>query len=176
LISWGAALLVPYLNLFFKERFAVSDGELGAIFAALGLATGASALAAPLFSARFGKPWTIAISQALSIPLLLLVGLVPILGVAVAAAIGRGALFNLGVPLYDALAMERSDEAARPTVIGLVNAAYASGYLVAPAISVAVQERWGFTPLFFVTAACYTLAVAATALFFGRSFREVPTA
>jgi MFS family permease len=168
LISWGAALLIPYLNLFFKERFGVSDGALGAIFAALGLVTGVASLAGPLLSARLGKPRTVALTQALSIPFLLIAGFVPLLGVAVAAALARGALFNMGSPLYDAFAMERSEEAARPTVIGLINAAYASGYLVAPAVSTLVQERWGFAPLFAATAACYALAVLATAWFFGR--------
>lgn len=169
LISVGAALLVPYLNLFFKERFALPDDALGAIFAALGVATGAAALAGPLVSAQIGKARTIALTQALSIPFLLAVGFAPLLWMSAGAAVARGALFNMGAPLYDALAMERSAPAARPMVIGLINAAYAGGYLVAPALSVAVQERYGFAPLFVATSACYALAVLATCWFFGRA-------
>ncbi|HWQ14328.1 MAG TPA: MFS transporter [Roseiflexaceae bacterium] len=168
LISCGAALLAPYLNLFFKERFALPDGALGALFAALGVSTGLATLAGPLISARIGKARTVALTQALSIPFLLAVGFAPALGVAAAAAVIRGALFNMGSPLYDALAMERTPPAARPAVIGLINAAYAGGYLALPAVSVAVQERWGFAPLFLATAACYALAVLATAWFFAR--------
>lgn len=168
LISLGAALLIPYLNLFFKERFDVDDVALGAIFAALGLATGLSALAAPAVSARLGKIRTVALAQLLSIPFLMLLGFAPLLGVAVGAALLRGALFNMGSPLYDAFAMERSSPAARPTVIGLINAAYAGGYIVAPPISTRVQERFGFAPLFVATALCYAAAVAATYWFFLR--------
>lgn len=174
LISVGAALLVPYLNLFFKQRFALTDGALGALFAALGLVTGLSVLAGPLLSARLGKVRTIALTQALSIPFLLVVGFVPLLWVAVGAALARGALFNMGSPLYDAYAMERSEETMRPTVIGLINAAYASGYLVAPAISTAVQERWGFAPLFVATAVFYAAAVLAMLVFFGRTAHVEP--
>ena len=41
------------------------------------------------------------------------------------------------------------------------------GFLVAPRISVAVQERWGFAPLFITTSACYAFAVLALLVFFG---------
>lgn len=168
LISWGAALLIPYLNLFFKEQFLVDDTTLGRIFSALGLATGLAALAGPAISARIGKVRTVVVTQALSIPFLLALGFVPLLGVAVAAALARGALFNMGTPLYDAFAMEQTDEAARPTVIGLINGAYSAGYLVAPLISTWVQAHYGFAPLFVATAACYGLAVLANYWFFVR--------
>ncbi len=168
-ISLGAALLIPYLNLFFKERFAITDQVLGLIFAALGIATGLAALGGPVISARIGKIGTVVLTQALSIPFLLAVGFVPLLYVAVAAALARGMLFNMGAPLYDAFAMERTDEAARPTVIGLINGAYSAGYLIAPIVSTRVQERYGFAPLFVATALCYGLAVLAAYWFFVRA-------
>jgi predicted MFS family arabinose efflux permease len=171
LISWGAALLIPYLNLFFKERFAVSDQVLGQIFAALGVATGLAALAGPVISSRIGKIGTVALTQALSIPFLLMLGFVPVLYVAVGAALMRAALFNAGSPLYDAFAMERTEEHARPLVIGLINGAYSAGYLVAPQISTYVQERYGFGPLFVVTTICYSLAALANYWLFIRRER-----
>jgi len=112
------------------------------------------------------------LTQAISIPFLLVLGFVPILGVAVGAALARAALFNMGSPLFDAFAMERTDEAARPAVIGLINGAYSAGYLVAPVISTRVQARYGFTPLFVMTAICYALAVTANYWFFLRGRRQ----
>jgi MFS family permease len=175
LISWGAALLILYLDLFFKERFTIDNALLGVIMAALGIVTGASALAGPAISARIGKPRAIVLTQLLSLPFLLVLGFVPVLGVAVTAALVRGALFNMGVPLYDAFAMERTEEAARPTVIGLINGANTAGYLIAPAISAWVQARYGFGPLFLTTAVCYTLAALANYWFFvrGEAIRRV---
>lgn len=176
LISIGAALLIPYLNLFFHEQFRLSDTALGSLFAALGLATGVASLAAPLLSARIGKAGAIMLVQGLSIPFLLAVGFAGAIEIAVVTAIVRGALFNMSAPLYDALAMERSAVGARPAVIGLVNAAYAGGYLVAPPLSVAVQEQWGFGPLFGATAICYGLAVLAVFWFFGRGRAKLEVA
>ena len=79
----------------------------------------------------------------------------------------RSGLFNLGVPLYDAFAMERSRPAVRPVVIGLVNGAYAAGYLVAPTISTRIQQGMGFAPLFVGTACCYGLAALLMLALFG---------
>ena len=168
LISIGAALLIPYLNLFFKQRFAVADARLGLIFAGLGLATALAALAGPALSARLGKIRAIVLTQALALPFLALMGATPLLGVAVGAALARSALFNMGAPLYDAFAMERTDEAARPAVIGVINGAYSIGYLFAPLVSTQIQAAYGFMPLFVITLICYSLAVLAKYWFFVR--------
>lgn len=171
LISIGAALLLPYLNLFFKQQFAVSDAVLGLIFAMLNISTGAAVLLGPALSARIGPIRTVALAQALSIPFLLVMGFVPLLAVAVAAGAIRSALFNMARPLYDAFAMERTDEALRPTVIGMIGGASTVGYLFAPALSVQVQERFGFGPLFIATTLCYVLATLVIAVLFIRSSR-----
>jgi MFS family permease len=168
LISFGAALLIPYLNLFFKQRFNIPDTTLGAIFAALNVSIGVAALLGPVISVRIGKIRTVALTQALSIPFLLALGFAPLLAMAVGAALARAALFNMASPLYDAFAMEHTEEAARPTVIGLINGAYSVGYLVAPTISTWTQKTHGFAPLFIATTVCYALAVLANYLFFVR--------
>jgi MFS family permease len=168
LTSIGAALLIPYLNLFFKQRFSVADTQLGLIFAGLGLTTALAALAGPALSARLGKIRAIVLTQALALPFLALMGVTPLLGVAVGASLVRSALFNMGTPLYDAFAMERTDEAARPAVIGLINGAYSIGYIFAPLVSTQIQAAYGFTPLFLITLICYTLAVLAKYCFFVR--------
>lgn len=166
-ISVGAALLIPYLNIFFVERYRATTSVLGLIFALSDLAAGLAMLAAPLLAARLGKIGAVALTQLLSIPFLLLAGFAPEVVAAGAALVLRAGLFNLGVPLYDAFAMERSPPAARPIAIGLVNGAYAAGYLVAPTISTSVQQTVGFAPLFATTACCYAVAGVLMLALFG---------
>jgi MFS family permease len=168
LISTGAALLIPYLNLFFKQQFGVPDDLLGTIIAALAYSAGAAALVGPLISTRIGTMQTIVLVQLLSLPFLLIVGFVPLLWVAVGAAMLRQGLFNMSSPLYDAFAMERTPDTLRPTVIGAVNGAFASGYFVMPIISTWVQENYGFTPLFIVAFSLYLLASLSNYLLFVR--------
>lgn len=168
LISFGAALLVPYLNLFFAERFGLGGAALGVVFAGFDIATGAALLAGPAISRRLGKMPTVVLTRALALPFTLLIGFAPGLWLAAGAALARVALFNMAAPLYDAAAMERTEEARRPLVIGLIGGAYSAGYLVGPAISALVQERYGFGPLFVATTALYALSVLAAWWFFVR--------
>lgn len=176
LISFGAALLIRYLDLFFKETYAIPDSTLGAIFAGFGIATGIATLSAPLLSQRIGAIQTVALTQVLSIPFLLTLGLTPALALAVGAALIRQALFNMGSPLYDAFALAQVEEEARPIVIGLINGAYTAGYLVAPLISTTIQARYGFAPLFIATSTCYSLAALTNYLLFIRPRRRQATA
>jgi MFS family permease len=166
LVSWGAALFIPYLNLFFKERFAISDALLGVVFAGLGIATGLTSLAAPALARRFGRMPAIVITQIASLPFLIALGFLGSFWLAVGAALARVALYNLGWPLYEAFALERVPEHARPTMIGLINGAQASGYVLMPTVSIWVQQHYGFTPLFLVAAGCYTLAAGLIYWFF----------
>ena len=75
----------------------------------------------------------------------------------------------MGTPLYDAFAMERTDEAARPAVIGVINGAYSFGYLFAPLVSTQIQATYGFMPIFVITLSCYSLAVLAKYWLFVRN-------
>jgi predicted MFS family arabinose efflux permease len=169
IISLGAALLIPYLNIFLAERYSASNINIGLILAGGDIAAGLAMLSAPLLSTRLGKIGAIVLTQLLSLPFLLLAGFAPGLPIAGAALVLRFGLFNLGVPLYDAFAMERSRAAARPIVIGLVNGAYACGYLIAPSISTRVQQFYGFAPLFIATASCYALAALVMYALFTRT-------
>jgi predicted MFS family arabinose efflux permease len=168
LISCGAALLIPYLGLYFRLRYGAPDALLGLILAVIGVATGLATLLAPRISARLGKPGSVVLTQALAIPCLLLLGLAPWLWAAAAVAVARGALMNMASPLYQAHAMEQTAEPARPAVIGLIGAAYSAGYIVGPTVSAEVQRRYGFPPLFVATASCYALAALANYLIFLR--------
>lgn len=167
-VSAGAALLIPYLNLFFKERFAVDDRALGLVFAGLGIITGLATLAGPRIARRAGRVRAIVLTQLLSLPFLLLLGFVPLFWAAAGAALARAALYNMGWPLYDAFALEQVDERARPILAGLINGAMSAGYIVMPPLSVWIQARYGFTPLFVVTAVCYALASLFVLVFFAR--------
>lgn len=168
LISWGAALLIPYLNLYFRERFGLDNRALGFLFAGFDVATGLASLSGPALAMRLGKMRTVVVTRAIGIPLLLILGVASDVWLAVAAALARVVASNMAAPLYDAYAMEQTEESARPFMIGLLGAAYSAGFLIAPLISTLVQERYGFGPLFVATITLYTLSVIVTWKFFGK--------
>ena len=168
IFAFGAGLIFPFLNVFFKQRFGVPDATLGWI---LGIT---SAVAVPTMliggpvADRLGKMRTMLYARALSTPLLLITGLVPSLPVAVAAHWLRSGFMRVGQPLYLSFAMDQLPERERATGASLMTMSWDAGWSTAPLVSGLVQVRSGFTPLFIATTALYVLALVAVYSFFVR--------
>lgn len=173
-IALGAGLLIPYLNIFFKQRFHIPDSVLGLTFAVSQLLMGSATLLAPILAERWGKIRTVVFTQLASLPFLLALGFVPVLPVAVGAFWMRATLMNMAGPLYTAFAMERVRENERGTVGAMIGVAYSVGQSIGPGISGFVQRSFGFPPLFLTTAATYLFASLLTFALFGRA--ECPAA
>ena len=170
-IALGAGLLIPYLNIFFKQRFHISDSLLGLTFAVSQLLMGGATLLAPVLAERWGKIRTVVFTQLASLPFLLTLGFVPILPVAIGAFWLRATLMNMAGPLYTAFAMERVRENERGTVGAMLGIAYSVGQGVGPGISGFVQRSFGFPPLFLTTGTTYLFAALLTLALFGRAER-----
>jgi MFS family permease len=168
LISLGAALLLPFLNLYMKQTFALPDGTLGIIFAVADLCTGLALLAAPLLGERWGAVKATAITQVATTPFLLTLGFVPTLPVAITALWGQAGLMHASTPLYSTFLMERVKPRQRGTVSGLRNMAWACGRAAGQSLSGLVQVQWGFGPLFAASAALYLASAGLILTFFTR--------
>jgi MFS family permease len=169
-ISMGAAILIPYMNLFFKETYPISDQLLGSIFAISSIVTGVATLASPLLADRWGRIRSLVITQLTSIPFLLLIGFSGIFWVSAASFWVRAALMNMGNPLYSAFAMEQVPERERATVSGLMGMSWNIGWTVGPYLSGYMQQHpnIGFKPIFLVTCSLYILASILMRSFFQR--------
>ena len=172
IISLGAGLLIPYLNIFFKQRFGISDSVLGFAFGVSQLGMGLATIVAPIFAERWGNVRTIVTSELASLPFLLALGFVPVLPVAVGAFWVRATFMNMGGPLYTAFAMEQADEQERGKLGAILGLTWSVGRGIGPGISGVVQQRFGFTPLFLATGATYLAAALMLQTFFGRTERS----
>jgi MFS family permease len=167
LVGIGAAILIPYMNVFFREKFLISDSWLGVLFSLSALLTGAGAIAGPGLSERMGgKVRAIVVVQALSVVFLLLLGFWPGLFVVALAFLARDVLMNMTTPLYSAFAMEQTPEGVRGLVSSVLYLTRQIGLSFGPFVSGYVQDRWGFPPLFMATAIIYMLAASATWILF----------
>ncbi|WP_299757845.1 MFS transporter [uncultured Chloroflexus sp.] len=166
LISLGAALFIPYLSLFFRQRFTATDAVIGLLFALISLTTGLATLIGPHLAARVGRMQGVVLTQALAIPCLIALAFAPTLPVAALIAMVRGALMNMATPLFEAHALAQTPPEHHPTVIGLIRAAASVGYIAGPTISAELQSAVGFTPILLIAALCYTLAVMVNAVIF----------
>lgn len=174
LIGFGAGVLIPYLNVFFKQRFAISDALLGALFSFQAVVIGLASLAGPVLASKLGKIRAVVSTQLCSIPFLLLLGYFPSLGPATIGFLARAALMNMGGPLYTAFVMEQVEERRRAAVNGLLMMSWSGSWGVSNWVSGQLQRGPGFPLLFAITCGTYLLGSLLTYLFFARAEPSAP--
>jgi len=157
--SIGAGLIMPFMNVFFRQVYHQPDQAIGVMFAWGSLAMGVGLMLAPLLADRMGKIQLVVISQALSIPFLFLLGFSPWFALSAVAYYIRLALMNMSSPVYQTFVMERVDPSARATVASLVSMANNFGWAFSPAISGWIQVGYGFGPAFGATIVLYTISI-----------------
>lgn len=157
--SLGAGLIMPFMNVFFRNVHHQPDPVIGAMFAWGSLAMGVGLLIAPPLADRFGKIQLVVITQALSIPFLVLLGFAPWFAVSAAAYYIRLTLMNMSLPVYQTFVMEKVEPSARATVASLVSMANNVGWAFSPQISGWIQVNYGFQPAFAATLALYILSI-----------------
>jgi MFS family permease len=173
-IGLGAALLVPYLNLFLVEKFSISDQALGTLFGISELITGVGALLGPRITTLLGtRIRAVVLTQAASLAFLLMLGFTPLFWLAAIAFFARGALMNMAVPLYDSFAMDQIPAEGQATVHSVQILGWEFGWTLGPYLSGLVQQAYGFTPLFITTGILYMVATSLIWIFFHK--RETPS-
>ncbi len=167
--SIGAGLIMPFMNIFFRQVHGQSDSSIGTLFAFGSLAMGIGLLIAPPLAERYGKIQLVVVTQALSIPFLALLGFSPTFWIAASAYYVRVALMNMSSPVYQTFVMEKVEPSARATVASLVSMANSFGWAFSPTISGAIQVRYGFGPAFVLTIVFYVVSIMMYWGFFWRS-------
>lgn len=166
LTSIGAGLIMPFMNVFFRQEYGLADPVIGAMFAWGSLAMGIGLLIAPPLADRMGKIQLVVITQGISIPFLILLGFSPIFWISALSYYVRLALMNMSSPVYETFVMEHVESSARATVASLASMAWNFGWAFSPTISGYLQVRYGFGPAFLGTIFLYTISVFLYWVFF----------
>ena len=174
--SIGAGLLMPFMNIFFRNVHNQSDAAIGTMFAWGSLAMGIGLLIAPALADRFGKIQVVVISQAISIPFLALLGFSPWFSLSALAYYVRLTLMNMSSPVYQTFVMEQVDPESRAMVASLTSMAHNFGWAFSPMLSGWFQVNYGFGPAFVSTITLYAIAVLMYYLFFWRKRKRVAPA
>ncbi len=168
LTSIGAGLIMPFMNVFFRQVHHQPDQVIGSLFAWGSLAMGIGLIIAPVLADRMGKIQLVVITQGLSIPFLVLLGFAPWFWMSAASYYIRLALMNMSSPVYDTFVMEHVEAPARAMVASLVNMSATFGWAFSPTISGLLQVRYGFGPPFIGTIILYIFSVVLYWSFFWR--------
>ena len=166
LVGCGAGLTIPFLNLYFRDRFGQNPEEIGSIFAAAQIFTMAGFLAGPILARRLSHVRAIVTTEFLSIPFFMLLAVADRLWVAVGAFWLRGALMNMNQPVSTAFAMEivRPEEQAATNSLRMLS--WNLSWMVSTAVGGWLIEGHGFTPNMVVTMTLYFTAASLFWTFF----------
>ncbi len=174
IVSIGAGLFVPFMNVFFREVHHQPDPVIGSLMAWGSLAMGVGLLLAPPLADRMGKLRLVVLTQGLSIPFMILLGFVPVFWVSAMAYYVRMALMNMSSPIYQNFVLERVEPGDRATVASLHSMVWSFGRSFSPSISGALQVSYGFGPPFMMAIVFYGIAISFYWLFWLRKKTPSP--
>lgn len=173
LMGCGAGLIIPFLNLYFRDRFALDSRAIGAVFAvsqaltAVGFATG------PSLARRFGMVRMVAGAQYLSIPFFLALAFTTRLPVAVGAFWMRGALMNMNHPISRNFAMELVDHEHQTMTNAGLEMSWSVAWMVSTQIGGWVIQHHGYSLPMLITVGLYLTAATSFVVFFHDYERRV---
>ena len=169
IIAFGAGMIMPYLNIFFKSGFDLHIASLGFFMALMPLAMAAGGLMGPWLVSRAGRVKAIITFQSLSIPFLATMGFSGLLLPTVLAAFVRTMLMNASWPVYSVFMLSHFPAPQHQAASALYTAGWNLAGAASSRLSGRLQMDFGFTLPFLITITCYS---AATLLLSRRFLRE----
>ena len=163
-IACGAGLVIPFLGLYFQERFDFEPGSVGTLYACGQVLMTTGFLASPWILRRLGFVRGIVAVELCSIPFFLVLAFSHQLPIAIAAFLLRGALMNTAHPIFKNLMMEGSPPGLRELQNGVLGLLWGVGWIVGPLLGGFILDETGgsYTVLMCATVACYLMASTLT--------------
>lgn len=181
IVGLGAGLMQPFMNLYFRTVYQQSDFVIGLVFAAGAFSMAVAQFIAPPMADKVGKINAVILTQALSIPFLLLlaIGAFIVPGnsssltlwfiIAVSAYNVRLALMNMGNPIYQTFMLEGVPDKVSALAVSLSSISFQFGWFIMPQVSGWLQvhyEELAFVPIFTTVAIFYAIAIVMEMIFF----------
>ena len=171
-VGLGAGLIIPFLNLYFRDRFQLSPDTIGWFFFFVTCAMFVGSMSGPLLARKFGLVRTVVFTQLLSIPFMLILAYSYYLPLVFAAFVLRGGLMNLGSPIVNNMGMELSHENEQGLVNALLMITWTSSWMVATAVGGYMIDTFGYTVTMNVTIILYIISSVSYYGFFHKAERK----
>lgn len=180
LVGLGSGLVVPYLNLYFTNRFAVSVSVMSLLISLGQIMTIVSMLIGPMLAAKAGQVKAIVIFQMLSLPFLLLTGFTNLALVASVSFLFRQALMNAANPIQSAVLIDRVSDKRRGIANSLTQTAFMLGWAtmgpVQSKLVTSYGSYWGYAITFSITGCLYVASSVLYYLMFHKTDAKPPAA
>ena len=169
LVGLGAGLIIPFLNLYFRDRFDLSPDLIGLYYFVVQFSMLAGSLSGPVLAKKWGLVRTVVITQLASIPFMLTLSYTYVLPLAFIAFVLRGGLMNLGVPIVTNLGMELAEKQEQGLVNALLMVSWTSAWMVSAAVGGSLIEKFGYTFTMNITVFLYVVSSFTFYYFFRKA-------
>jgi predicted MFS family arabinose efflux permease len=177
MIGLGAGLIIPFMNLYFRDRFGLDAAAIGTLYAIMQGFMVVGNLFGPAVSRRLGLVGGVVLTQLASVPFMLALGLSGWLPLVIASFFLRSTLMNMNQPLSSHFAMEVVREKDHAVTNSLLALSWFVAWAISADIGGAMIERDGYTTPLLIAAALYVAASILYWYFFrGVAERLVPRA
>ncbi|WP_042143312.1 MFS transporter [Paucisalibacillus sp. EB02] len=173
IIGFGSGLVIPYLNLYFADRFAASNSVIGLIISLGQAATTVAMFIGPLVVKKVGEVRAVVYLQLSSLPFLLLTAYTENLLLASLGFLFRQALMNAGNPIQSSLMMSKVDDSVKGLANSINQMVFQLGWALMGPVSTSIVmvygAYWGYAHVFSITAGLYLVG----SLYFFIVFRRL---
>ncbi|AST93167.1 MULTISPECIES: MFS transporter [Sutcliffiella] len=177
LIGFGSGLVIPYLNLYFADRFETSNTSIGFILSLGQAVTAVAMIIGPALVKRVGEVKAIVLLQLLSIPFMLLTAFTYSFWFAALGFLFRQALMNAANPIITSLMMEKVADSMKGLANSInqmvFNIGWASMGPVSMGIVFYLGSYWGYAVVFCITACLYICSSIFFYIVFTRNSKKV---
>jgi MFS family permease len=170
IIGFGAGLSIPYLNLYFADRFHASTVVVGNLFAMSNVVLTVGVLLAPWLVRRAGLLRTIGVTVGGSLVFLVIMAFTHNIFIATLAFWIRAGLMMCSTPVTDKFCLELVPPDKRSVAHNIFQVAWTVSWAVSTALGGWLIQKTGFALPMVLTAAVYGIYLAVFIL----SFRHHP--
>jgi MFS family permease len=166
IIGFGAGLSIPYLNLYFADRFHSSTVAVGNLFAMSNVVLTVGVLLAPWLVRRAGLLRTIGVTIGGSLVFLVMMAFTHNIIIAALAFWMRAGLMMCSTPVTDKFCLELVPPDKRSVAHNIFLMAWTGSWAVSTAVGGWLIQKTGFALPMMLTAAIYGTYLAVFILFF----------
>ena len=174
IVGAGAGMIIPFLNLFFRDRFGQSPEEIGYYFGSVNLTMFLGVMAGPLLVRKIGMVRTMVFTELASIPFMLILAFSYHFPIVFAAFLIRGALMNMGSPVGTNFAMEMTPKSHHGLVNAVLTFAWTSSWMISTKAGGIVIEKYGFTVSLVAAVILYVISALLYFVTFRKAERFTP--
>ncbi len=166
LIGLGAGLIIPFLNLYFRDRFGLAEAQIGILFSVMQGFMVLGNFFGPAISRRLGLVGGVVATQLLSVPFMVVLAISTNFPLVAASFFLRSAIMNMNQPLVSHFAMEVVPERDHAITNSLLSLSWFLSWSVSADIGGALIERKGYAEPLLIAAALYVAASILYWIFF----------